>query len=152
MQTNKHKAVERLKTINVIENENFYLFDDIVDFEAKIEEYLMLFGIIQYQNKYIHQLSKGTKQKALIIKTLLSNADVFLLDEPLSGLDNKSRIVFMSLIKELQNKEIASCRIEYIQELKDEEFYLEYSFEGNKVLAKGVTNKGTHFLMEIITK
>ena len=55
-------------------------------------------------------------------------------------------------VKELQNKEIASCRIEYIQELKDEEFYLEYSFEGNKVLAKGVTDKGTHFLMEIITK
>ena len=98
--------------------------DDIVDFEAKIEEYLMLFGIIQYQNKYIHQLSKGTKQKALIIKTLLSNADVFLLDEPLSGLDNKSRIVFMSLIKELQTKEkiiiIAS------------HFYNEYSFENKK--------------------
>ena len=33
MQTNRHKAIDRLNTINVIENENFYLFDDIVDFE-----------------------------------------------------------------------------------------------------------------------
>ena len=55
-------------------------------------------------------------------------------------------------IKELHHKEIISCQIEYIQELKDEDFELVYNIEGNKVLAKGITDKGIHFIMEIVTK
>jgi replicative DNA helicase len=33
MQTNKHKAIERLQLLNVKENDNFYLYDDFVDYE-----------------------------------------------------------------------------------------------------------------------
>ncbi len=33
MQTNNHKAIERLQLLNVKENKNFYLYDNIVDFE-----------------------------------------------------------------------------------------------------------------------
>ena len=33
MQTNKHKAIERLQLLNVKENENFYLHDNFVDYE-----------------------------------------------------------------------------------------------------------------------
>ena len=46
MQTNRHKAVDRLNMLNVMENENFYLFDDIVDFE----ELLMI--VAEYKIKY----------------------------------------------------------------------------------------------------
>ena len=48
MQTNRHKAIDRLNTINVIENENFYLFDDIVDFEELlliVAEQKIKFGV-----------------------------------------------------------------------------------------------------------
>ena len=33
MQTNKHKAIERLQLLNVKENRNFYLHDNFVDYE-----------------------------------------------------------------------------------------------------------------------
>ncbi len=33
MQTNMHKAIDRLNMLNVMENKNFYLYDNIVDFE-----------------------------------------------------------------------------------------------------------------------
>jgi replicative DNA helicase len=33
MQTKKHKAIERLQLLNVKENDNFYLYDDFVDYE-----------------------------------------------------------------------------------------------------------------------
>lgn len=33
MQTNKHKAIERLQLLNVKDNDNFYLYDDFVDYE-----------------------------------------------------------------------------------------------------------------------
>ena len=48
MQTNRHKAIDRLNTINVIENENFYLFDGIVDFEELlliVAEQKIKFGV-----------------------------------------------------------------------------------------------------------
>ena len=33
MQTNKHKAIERLQLLNLKENDNFYLYDDFVNYE-----------------------------------------------------------------------------------------------------------------------
>lgn len=76
---------------------NYLIEDEILD-------YLKKFGILSYQNMFMHELSKGTKQKVLITKTLLSKGDVFLFDEPLSGLDRKSRSVFISLVNLLHEK------------------------------------------------
>ena len=69
--------------------------------ENLINEYLEKFEILEHKNSYINKLSKGSKQKVFIIKMLLSNADVYLFDEPLSGLDVKSRKIFIKLLKEL---------------------------------------------------
>ncbi len=46
MQTNKHKAIERLQQLNVKENDNFYLHDSFVDYE----ELLLL--IAEHKIKY----------------------------------------------------------------------------------------------------
>ena len=91
-----------------------------------IDDYLMLFDIIKYKNKYMHELSKGTRQKVLIIKTLLSKADVYLFDEPLSGLDLKSRYTFMALVKTLQEQ----GKIVIIAS----HYYDEYKFSNKKVI------------------
>lgn len=72
--------------------------DDLID------KYLKKFGILEYKNTYVNKLSKGTKQKVFIIKMVLSNADVYLFDEPLSGLDLKSRKTFMKVLNELYRK------------------------------------------------
>lgn len=91
-----------------------------------IDDYLLLFDIIQYKNKYMHELSKGTKQKVMIIKTILSKADVYLFDEPLSGLDLKSRYTFMSLVKTLQEQD----KIVIIAS----HYFEEYRFDNKKVI------------------
>lgn len=46
MQTNKHKAIERLQLLNVKENDNFYLYDNFVDYE----ELLLL--VAEHKIKY----------------------------------------------------------------------------------------------------
>ena len=46
IQTNKHKAIERLQLLNVKENDNFYLYDDFVDYE----ELLLL--VAEHKIKY----------------------------------------------------------------------------------------------------
>ncbi|MCK9537029.1 MAG: ABC transporter ATP-binding protein [Bacilli bacterium] len=53
-------------------------------------------------NKKIKELSKGMRQKILIIQLLLDDADLYFFDEPLSGLDSFSRNRFLSLIRELK--------------------------------------------------
>ena len=46
MQTNKHKAIERLQLLNVKENNNFYLYDDFVDYEE------LLLIVAEHKIKY----------------------------------------------------------------------------------------------------
>lgn len=56
-------------------------------------------------NKKISQLSKGNKQKLLIVSNIVGNNDLYVFDEPLSGLDDNSVLVFKSLIKGLKDAE-----------------------------------------------
>lgn len=50
--------------------------------------------------KTADQLSKGNQQKVQLIATLLSDPELLILDEPLSGLDPVNTDIFKSIIKE----------------------------------------------------
>lgn len=67
----------------------------------KAKKLMSLFGIGEYYNARISSFSKGMKQKVLIIASLLHNPDVLFFDEPLSGLDANSVMIFKEIITEL---------------------------------------------------
>ena len=67
----------------------------------KIEGFLRLFGLSAARHTAIASYSKGMKQKVLISGALLHNPDVLIFDEPLSGLDVTSALVFRSLLTAL---------------------------------------------------
>lgn len=69
-----------------------------------INEYLNKFNILQYQNKSFNQLSLGTKQKVMLITALLKDVDMYIFDEPLNGLDEKSVLIFQEELKCLKQK------------------------------------------------
>lgn len=69
--------------------------------DTKIEELLRLFGLHQHRNSAIGSYSKGMRQKVLISAALLHNPDVLIFDEPLSGLDVTSVLVFRNMVKAL---------------------------------------------------
>lgn len=104
--------------VTVIDFLRLYLGIDYKEVdEDLIDEYLEKFNIFEYKNTYVNKLSKGTKQKVFIIKMILSNADVYLFDEPLAGLDFKSRKVFMKFLNELyQRKKIIIVASHYYDE------------------------------------
>ena len=56
------------------------------------------------KEKYMHELSKGMRQKVLLIFTITRFADGYLFDEPLNGLDDQSIKVFVEEINELHKK------------------------------------------------
>lgn len=56
------------------------------------------------KNKSLSKLSKGMMQKVLIIQALIHDAQVFIFDEPLNGLDTKSQNIFFNIIEDLKEK------------------------------------------------
>jgi ABC-2 type transport system ATP-binding protein len=67
----------------------------------KAEELLRLFGLQADRHALISAYSKGMRQKVLIIAALLHDPDILIFDEPLSGLDVTSALVFRDLVSEL---------------------------------------------------
>lgn len=70
----------------------FYFFgrlhgmtDDAI--EARKEELFSYFGITEFENKKIEELSTGMKQKAAIAVSLVHDPEVVIFDEPTNGLD-----------------------------------------------------------------
>lgn len=53
----------------------------------RLDELLNRFGVSEYKNKKIKELSKGNQQKIQFIMAILNNPKLLILDEPFSGLD-----------------------------------------------------------------
>lgn len=58
--------------------------------KAHIEKYLHLFELEEAINSQVRSYSKGMKQKLVVIGALIHNPPVWILDEPLSGLDPRA--------------------------------------------------------------
>jgi ABC-2 type transport system ATP-binding protein len=69
--------------------------------EAKIDEFLHLFSLWDDQHTPVSAYSKGMRQKVLLSAALLHNPEVLFFDEPLSGLDVTTSLIFRDLIEGL---------------------------------------------------
>lgn len=60
------------------------------DRELRIEKYVTMFNLVDAFDKQIKSYSHGMKQKISVIATLVHKPKVWILDEPLTGLDPQS--------------------------------------------------------------
>lgn len=69
--------------------------------KAKAHEALEAVGLRELARKQFGQLSGGQRQRVLVARALVQDARVLLLDEPFSGVDERSTEALMSLVDRL---------------------------------------------------
>ena len=79
-------------------------YHGIRDADALIERHLRDFGLTSKRSATFRELSGGMKRKVSIIKALIHDPDVLILDEPTAGLDIDSRYELWGFVRELKNR------------------------------------------------
>ena len=71
----------------------------------KAEKLLETYGLGDFKNSYPRQLSGGMRQRAALIRTLMVEPNLLLLDEPFSALDYQTRLAISDEIGLILKKE-----------------------------------------------
>ena len=100
-QDHKLGYVGHLNAANEIETvEDFLIFwKNVYNFVGDIKHIVNYFNLKKYLEQPINLLSFGQKKKLSFARLIMANAKIWLLDEPISGLDTKTKDLILNLIK-----------------------------------------------------
>ncbi|WP_314250242.1 ABC transporter ATP-binding protein [Abiotrophia defectiva] len=69
------------------------------DYEGRLVDLLKLFGFASHRYEVIETFSHGMRQKVFVIGALLSDPDIWVLDEPMTGLDPQAAFDLKQLMR-----------------------------------------------------
>ena len=76
--------------------------------KEKVMEVLTLLGMEKYKDRMISKLSGGQVQRVFLARTLISNPDLLVLDEPTNGVDRETIELIYKILQELnKNKNVS---------------------------------------------
>lgn len=89
--------------------------------DSRLKVWLDKFGVPEYYNKRVEELSKGNQQKIQFIAAVIHNPAILVMDEAFSGLDPVNVELLKSTVKELRDNGstiiFSTHRMEHVEEL-----------------------------------
>ncbi|GHU34329.1 ABC transporter ATP-binding protein [Spirochaetia bacterium] len=70
----------------------------------QVQKYIDMIGLSGFEKSYPHEVSGGMAQRVAIIRSLINEPKVLLLDEPLGALDAFKRIELQELLRDIWKK------------------------------------------------
>lgn len=83
--------------INAIKNVQLVCENTITDLQIKKE--FREVGLSEYENKPVAELSGGMKRRVAIVRALLPESDIIIMDEPFKGLDEELKNQVINYVK-----------------------------------------------------
>lgn len=118
--TEERSLLTKLTVKEMIEYYGVLKGMDESNIDKKLDYWLEKFGITEYKNKKIKELSKGNQQKIQFISAVINDPKLLILDEPFTGLDPINVNLLKDAVKELQKKGcsiiFSSHQMEYIED------------------------------------
>ena len=75
-----------------------------LDYEQRLKKYSEALNLNAYLNQFAYRVSGGIQKKAMLVRALIHNPDILILDEPTGYMDAESIRLTWDLIKELKGK------------------------------------------------
>ena len=140
-------------TMTVKDAMNYYR-DAFNDFDAnKADELCNILGL-NVEDK-IETLSKGNKEKAVLMLTLARNVPIYLLDEPLGSLDPLIKHQMLEVIRKVSNPDnviiISTHLIKDTEELLDEAIFLKNGNIASQIDLKSTKKDLESYYLEVFT-
>lgn len=133
---------------NLTVNELIKMVKDLRNKSTREGVLISLFGLEQFLDKKLGNLSGGTRQKVNLVLAFMFDSSLVILDEPTSGLDPVSLIHLKGLIREEKSRGktilITSHIMDFVEEMSDEIVFLldgKIYFQGTVVELKDQTGK-----------
>lgn len=108
---------------------------------SRIHSLLELFSLFPHRHVALGSYSKGMRQRILLIAAVMDNPDVLILDEPLSGLDVTSALIFKNLVLTLAAKGKAVLFCSHVLEVVEKICSQLIILRKGQVIAYGSTNE-----------
>jgi len=86
--------------LSVRENLDFFASVHGGNYDPLVEK----FGLTEYMDYPLKKLSRGNLQKVGLVRTLMKDVPIYLLDEPTTALDSRSKEVFSEIISSIKDR------------------------------------------------
>lgn len=103
------------------------------------KQMLLKVGLPTFAKRQISQLSGGQRQRVFLARALAQEADVYIMDEPLAGVDMKTEHIIMKLLKKLVSEGKTVLVVHHDLQTV-EQYFDEIVFINQEVIASGTVN------------
>ncbi|MCX7748353.1 MAG: ABC transporter ATP-binding protein [Clostridia bacterium] len=118
--------------------QNLLFFCNLYGSDKKnIDHYLEQVGLLKEKNTQVKKLSKGMKQRVLLVRALIHEPKVLFLDEPTSGLDPASSETIHKMLSSLNEKGITILLTSHNMEEVDRLCHRVAFLDGGSIVADG---------------